>query len=131
MPLFSPRQSYRFQQHIPHVKLSVGHPASAEVLCRHQSSLSIYTAMIAFGVLIILLPVNSLVQAMMISQTMNGLLLPIILIAMLRLINNKRLMGRFVNGKLFNLLAWITVVVLILLAVFLIIATLLPSLISF
>lgn len=57
------------------------------------------------GAGIILLPIPSLVQAMMASQTLNGVVLPVILIVMLRLINDGRLMGKFVNGRVFNILA--------------------------
>jgi len=74
---------------------------------------SIYTALIVLGAAIILLPIKSLVQAMLASQTLNGVLLPVILIVMLRLINDPRLMGRFVNGRLFNIIAWVMVALLI------------------
>jgi Mn2+/Fe2+ NRAMP family transporter len=83
----------------------------------------IYTALIALGALIILLPIRSLVKAMLVSQTMNGVLLPVILIAMLRLINDKRLMGRFTNGRVYNILSWVTAVILIVLALILISTT--------
>ncbi len=79
-----------------------------------------YTALIVLGAAIILLPIQSLVQAMMASQTLNGVVLPIILIVMLRLINDKRLMGKFVNGRLLNILSWIMVAVLIFLTLVLI-----------
>lgn len=82
---------------------------------------TIYTSFIVLGAAIILLPIQSLVDAMIFSQTLNGLLLPVILVVMLILINDRRLMGKFVNGRLFNLLAWITVVILILLALILVI----------
>ncbi len=74
-----------------------------------------YTALIALGALIILLPIRSLVQAMLASQTLNGVLLPVILIVMLRLINDRRLMGRHVNGRAFNVIAWGMAAALILL----------------
>ncbi len=83
----------------------------------------IYTALIILGAAIILLPIKSLIQAMLISQTFNGVLLPVILITMLVLINDKRLMGKFTNGRLFNIIAWATVVALILLAAILIVVT--------
>ncbi len=83
----------------------------------------IYTVLIILGAAIILLPVKSLIQAMLISQTFNGVLLPVILIAMLVLINDKRLMGKFTNGRVFNGLAWATVVALIILAMILIVVT--------
>jgi Mn2+/Fe2+ NRAMP family transporter len=86
----------------------------------------IYSALIVLGAGIILLPIRSLVQAMMASQTLNGVLLPVILVVMLQLINDRRLMGRFVNGRLFNLLAWVMVVALIVLTGILLITTLFP-----
>jgi Mn2+/Fe2+ NRAMP family transporter len=86
----------------------------------------IFTALIILGAAIILLPIQSLIQAMLISQTFNGVLLPVILITMLLLINDKRLMGKFKNGRIFNILAWITAIVLIILAGILIVVTFLP-----
>jgi Mn2+/Fe2+ NRAMP family transporter len=67
---------------------------------------------------------------MMASQTLNGVLLPIVLIVMLKLINDKRLMGRFVNGRVLNLLTWATVVLLIALTVILVITSTFPNLLS-
>jgi Mn2+/Fe2+ NRAMP family transporter len=73
----------------------------------------IFTAIIVIGAGIILLPVRSLVQMMILSQTLNGILLPLILVVMLILVNNRGLMGeRFVNGKFLNTLS-ITVIVLL------------------
>lgn len=83
----------------------------------------IYTALIILGAAIILLPVKSLIQAMLISQTFNGVLLPVILITMLVLINDKRLMGTFKNGRVFNIIAWATAIALIILALILIVVT--------
>ena len=88
----------------------------------------IYTALIVLGAGIILLPIPSLIQAMLSSQTLNGVLLPIILIVMLRLINDKRRMGKLVNGRIFNALAWATVVILIGLTVILVITSFFPDL---
>ena len=88
---------------------------------------SIYTGLIVIGAAVILLPIGSLVQVMLASQTFNGLLLPIVLIVMLRLVNNRRVMGRFVNGRVTNLLSWAVVALLILLTVILVITNLLPG----
>ena len=90
----------------------------------------IYTALIVVGAAIILLPIKSLVQAMMISQTLNGVLLPVILIVMLRLINDKRLMGKYANGRIFNVIAWAMVVALILLTLILVITSVFPGLLK-
>jgi Mn2+/Fe2+ NRAMP family transporter len=87
----------------------------------------VYTALIVLGAGIILLPIKSLVDAMLSSQTLNGVLLPIILIVMLKLINDRRLMGRFKNGRVFNFVAWVTVAIVILLTVVLVIVSLFPQ----
>jgi Mn2+/Fe2+ NRAMP family transporter len=88
----------------------------------------IYTGMIILGAGVILLPIKSLVQAMMASQTLNGLLLPIILVIMLRLVNDRALMGRYANGRLLNIVSWTIVGALILLTVILVLVTLFPGL---
>jgi Mn2+/Fe2+ NRAMP family transporter len=87
----------------------------------------IYTAMIVLGAGIILLPIKSLIQAMLASQTLNGILLPVILVVMLRLINDRRLMGSFVNGRVFNAIAWVIVGALIVLTLILVITSVLPG----
>ncbi len=89
---------------------------------------SIYTAFIILGAGIILLPIPSLIQAMLASQTLNGVLLPVILVVMLGLINNPRLMGRYVNGRLFNFVAWVTVAILIALTGIMIVTNFFPGL---
>jgi len=86
-----------------------------------------YTALIVLGAGVILLPIPSLVQAMMLSQTLNGILLPLILVVMLRLVNDRRLMGRFVNGRFLNTLSRASVGVIILLTVILVLSTFLPA----
>ncbi len=90
----------------------------------------IYTAFIILGAGIILFPIKSLIDAMLASQTLNGVLLPVILIVMLRLINDKRLMGTFVNGRIFNALSWMTVVILIGLTVLLVITSAFPGMLG-
>lgn len=89
---------------------------------------TIYTALIVIGGMIILLPVKSLIQAMLTSQTLNGVLLPVILVVMLVLINDRRLMGKYANRFVYNVIAWVTAVILILLAVFLVVITIFPNL---
>ena len=88
---------------------------------------AIYTTLIGLGAGVILLPIRSLVQAMMASQTLNGVLLPVILVVMLLLINNRRLMGRSVNGRLFNVLSWLIVAALVALTLVLVLMTLLAG----
>jgi NRAMP (natural resistance-associated macrophage protein)-like metal ion transporter len=73
----------------------------------------LYTALIAIGAGIILLPNVPLVRISILSQVINGMVLPFVLIAMLLLINKRDLMGRHVNSRFFNWVAWTTTVVMI------------------
>jgi Mn2+/Fe2+ NRAMP family transporter len=91
---------------------------------------TIYTALIVLGGAIILLPIRSLIEAMLASQTLNGVLLPIILVVMLRLINDKRLMGIHVNGRVFNAVTWVFVVILIALTLILVTTSFFPDLLG-
>lgn len=88
----------------------------------------VYTLLIVLGAAIILLPFQSLIEVMLASQTLNGILLPVILVTMLCLINDKRLMGKYVNGRLFNWLAWGTVIILIGLTIILLLTSFFPHL---
>ena len=65
---------------------------------------------------------------MFLSQVANGILLPFVLIYMLKLINDRDLMGEYVNSKAFNRIAWTTTVVMIALTVLLAIVTVFPGL---
>ena len=85
---------------------------------------SLYTAMIVIGVGVVLIPGFPLLRVMYWSQVGNGILLPFVLIFMLRLINNKDIMGEFTNGKIFNAIAWLTVLVVIALTILMVVFTL-------
>jgi Mn2+/Fe2+ NRAMP family transporter len=84
----------------------------------------IYTLMILAGAAPILLPRAPLVAIMFWSQTLNGLLLPLVLLVMLKLINDPEIMGRYVNSVAFNLVAWGTAAVMIALSLLLLITSL-------
>ncbi len=73
----------------------------------------LYTAMIVIGAGVVLFPDFPLLKVMYFSQVGNGILLPFVLIFMLKLINNPEIMGEFTNSKLFNIIAWLTVFVVI------------------
>ncbi|MFT5387565.1 MAG: NRAMP (natural resistance-associated macrophage protein)-like metal ion transporter [Lysobacterales bacterium] len=75
----------------------------------------LYGVMIVLGAGVVLIPNFPLLKMMYASQVGNGLLLPIVLIYMLRLINNKDIMGEFVNHKWLNVITWLTVAVIIML----------------
>jgi NRAMP (natural resistance-associated macrophage protein)-like metal ion transporter len=90
--------------------------------------LGFYTAFIVVGAGIILLPNAPLIRIMFLSQTINGILLPFILMIMLKLVNNVSLMGDYVNSRRMNVIAWLTVGVLIMLTALLLITSfVLPS----
>jgi Mn2+/Fe2+ NRAMP family transporter len=77
----------------------------------------LYSLLIFLGAGIILVPGIPLFPVMYISQVVNGIVLPVILIFMLLLINNKKLMGENVNKRGYNIISWITVAVLIALSI--------------
>ena len=75
----------------------------------------LYTALIVVGAGLILLPGTPLVRLMVLSQVVNGFLLPVVLIFMLVLVNRADLMGEWRNSWGFNAVAWATVGVMIVL----------------
>ncbi len=75
----------------------------------------LYTFLIAIGALIVLFPNAPLIPIMWISQVINGVMLPFVLIFMLSLINKTELMGDYTNSDSFNRIAWTTTAVMILL----------------
>ncbi len=77
----------------------------------------LFTLLIAVSAGCILLPGAPLIAIMFISQVVNGAVLPFVLIIMLLLINDRRLMGDFVNKATFNIIAWATVVIVMALTV--------------
>ncbi len=85
--------------------------------------LGFYTAFIVIGAGVIMIPDVPLIKIMFFSQTINGVLLPIVLIIMLKLVNNKELMGEYVNSKRMNVITWITVSILILLTTMLVVTS--------
>jgi Mn2+/Fe2+ NRAMP family transporter len=74
---------------------------------------SIYTFVIVFGAAFVLIPNAPLITIMVLSQAVNGVLLPFLLIFMMIIVNDRRIMGRFVNGRVYNVLGWTTVAVVI------------------
>ena len=75
-----------------------------------------YTALIALGAGIVLWPNFPLMRMIVWSQVFNGILLPVIMIFMLKLINKRELMGKHTNSTWFNWLAWITAAIVIVLS---------------
>jgi NRAMP (natural resistance-associated macrophage protein)-like metal ion transporter len=73
----------------------------------------LYTVLIVAGAGVILTPHLPLIKISILSQVVNGAVLPFVLIFMLLLVNKKDLMGEHVNSRLFNVIAWATTVIMI------------------
>jgi len=91
--------------------------------------LGTFTFLVAVGAAIAIVPNLPLFRVLLVTQVINGLLLPIILFAVLRLVNNRELMGRHVNGPLYNLFAWATAIVVTVISLLYILISLFPGLI--
>ncbi len=72
----------------------------------------LYSVLIFLGAGIILLPGIPLFSVMYVSQVVNGIVLPAVLVFMILLISNKKLMGEYANKKAWSVLSWATVVIL-------------------
>ena len=89
--------------------------------------IGVFTFLVAVGAAIAVIPNLPLIRVLLVTQVINGLLLPIILFAIMRLVNDREIMGAYVNGRLYNLGAWLTVIVVTALSLLLILATLFPG----
>jgi Mn2+/Fe2+ NRAMP family transporter len=93
--------------------------------------LGTFTFLVAVGAAIAIVPNLPLFRVLLVTQVINGLLLPIILFAVLRLVNDRELMGSHVNGPIYNLAAWLTAIVVTVLSVLFILVTLFPNVLRF
>src|SRR5438477_6282104 len=81
----------------------------------------LYTLLIVAGAGVLLIPRFPLFHVMVVSQVINGILLPFVLVFMLLLANDRELMDRYTNTRWYNVTAWITVAVMIALTLALVI----------
>ncbi|HKO99018.1 MAG TPA: Nramp family divalent metal transporter [Pyrinomonadaceae bacterium] len=88
--------------------------------------IGVFTFLVATGAAIAVIPNLPLIRVLLVTQVINGLLLPVILFAVLRLVNNRELMGDHVNGPVYNVAAWTTALVVTALSLLLIGVTLYP-----
>src|SRR5271170_225526 len=77
----------------------------------------LYTILIVAGAGCILIPDLPLVKIAILSQVINGIAVPPVLVFMLLLVNKKELMGEYVNSRIYNVVAWATTVIMILLTI--------------
>ncbi len=69
--------------------------------------IGIFTSLIVIGATVALIPGIPQIRLLLATQTVNGLLLPIILFAVVSLANNEEIMGKHKNGNIFNIFAWL------------------------
>jgi len=89
--------------------------------------LGTFTFLVAVGAAIAMVPNLPLIRVLLVTQVINGLLLPVALFAVLRLVNNRELMGRYVNGPVYNIAAWLTAIVVTILSLLFILISLFPN----
>jgi Mn2+/Fe2+ NRAMP family transporter len=70
----------------------------------------------------VLVPRFPLFRVMVLSQVVNGILLPFVLVFVILLINDRELMGSYVNSKWYNVVSWLTVAIMIALTIAMVIA---------
>ena len=81
----------------------------------------LYTGILVISAIIILVPNAPLIAISLWSQVLNGILLPVVLICMILLVNNAKIMGKYVNKPINNLIGWGTVIILIILSLMLLV----------
>ena len=80
---------------------------------------TLFTAIIVIGVVIILWPGAPLIAITIWTQEINGILLPVVLICMMLMVNNKKIMGEYVNKAVANVIGWTTIIVITILTMIL------------
>jgi Mn2+/Fe2+ NRAMP family transporter len=73
----------------------------------------LYTSILIIAAFIILLPNAPLIKITLWSQILNGILLPVVLLCMIILVNNKKIMGEHINKPITNIIGWAAVAILI------------------
>ena len=86
-----------------------------------------YTLLIVLGAGVVLIPDFPLVPIILLSQVLNGVLLPLVMIFVVKLVNRRDLMHGWTNGPIFNLIAWVSVAVMIGLSILLAVSSAFPA----
>ncbi len=73
----------------------------------------LYTGIIVLGVIIILIPNAPLIAITLWTQILNGMLLPVVLFCMILLVNNKKIMGKYINKPAQNIIGWSSIIILV------------------
>ncbi|MBP6859648.1 MAG: divalent metal cation transporter [Candidatus Magasanikbacteria bacterium] len=87
----------------------------------------IFYSIILFSIIVpvifVLVPKISLLKIMVLSQDINGILLPFILIFVMKIINNKKIMGEHINRPIGNVISWLTIIGIIVATIILVISS--------
>ncbi|MGI8474791.1 MAG: Nramp family divalent metal transporter [Thermomicrobiales bacterium] len=72
--------------------------------------LGLFTALLGIGAAVAMVPGLNVIRLLVATQVVNGLVLPVVLVAIVLLINNPDIMGRHRNSRVYNVVSWVTVV---------------------
>jgi Mn2+/Fe2+ NRAMP family transporter len=76
---------------------------------------------------VVMLSESQQVPIILLSQVANGILLPFVVIFMLQLTNREDIMGKYRNSRFFNVIAWVTCIVMIVLTALLVVSSFFPA----
>ncbi|MCL5946432.1 MAG: Nramp family divalent metal transporter [Chloroflexi bacterium] len=88
---------------------------------------STFSITVLLVTLFVLIPGMPLITVMFISQVLDGILLPILLLFVVFLANDRSILGKYVNGRIFNIIAWTTIIVLITASLLLVLTTIIQQ----
>ena len=91
--------------------------ASAHKQVRVFGGLPMLITAVVIVALLVILPDVNLFDIMMSAQVINGVLLPVLLVFLVLIARDKRILGRFRNGRVWNVLTWATIVLITVLTV--------------
>lgn len=83
---------------------------------------ALFTLIIVISGIIILIPNAPLIGITIWTQVINAMLLPVVLISMILMVNNRKIMGAYINNKFQNTVGWLTTIILIMLTAMLIVS---------
>jgi NRAMP (natural resistance-associated macrophage protein)-like metal ion transporter len=73
--------------------------------------IGIFTFLVVVGGVVAMIPGLPLFRVLLVTQVINGMLLPVLLVSILRLASDRELMGAHANGRVYNAASWLTVLV--------------------
>lgn len=88
----------------------------------------LYTGILIIGTAIILIPNTPLIAISLWTQVINGMLLPVVLVCMILLVNNKKIMGKYVNKPINNIIGWGAITVMVVLSLVLLLMPVITNL---